>query len=194
MSSMFLEVGRYAGETNEYDGKVELIGLDTWDVSNVKNFSNMFSYSGYYAKSWSAGDLSSWDVKSGTEFGSMFGRAGYRSETWDIGNLSNWDFKNARSLLGIFGSGYNSNTVYDMGTIDIYDHEYANSIFEEQKAIKVVLNIHNKLTRFTDMFKDAATIEGSSIVVNYAPEVDNIDDIIATKSSNSNVIKGNVIS
>ena len=44
-------------------------------------------------------------------------------------------------------------------------------------------------TSYSDMFRYAAT-SGSGITVNYSSDTTSIDDIIATKSSNSNVVKG----
>jgi hypothetical protein len=43
------------------------------------------------------------------------------------------------------------------------------------------------------MFNNTAIDEGSSMIVNYKAAVTNIDNLIATKSENSNVIKGSLI-
>jgi hypothetical protein len=42
-------------------------------------------------------------------------------------------------------------------------------------------------------FLSSSTTNGALITVNYTAEVDNIDDIIATKAPNSNVVKGSLI-
>ena len=48
---------------------------------------------------------------------------------------------------------------------------------------------------YSYMFSSAATASGSKITVNYIASASTlVDKMIATKSSNSNVIKGNIIS
>lgn len=47
-------------------------------------------------------------------------------------------------------------------------------------------------TSYGIVFRNAAT-SGSGIVVNYASDVTDIDNIIATKSTSSNVTKGSLL-
>ena len=71
-------------------------------------------------------------------------------------------------------------------------------IFLYCSKAKVTLNIYSNPTSGTsgyeDAFYEAATANGSLITVNYSSATTNIDAIIATKSTNSNVVKGSVIS
>ena len=55
---------------------------------------------------------------------------------------------------------------------------------------KATLNIYSNPTTYSGAFTRAATVQGSGITVNYTSAVTNIDSIIATKSSDSNVVKG----
>ena len=47
------------------------------------------------------------------------------------------------------------------------------------------------VTNYSDMFSNAATASGAKITVNYTSSTSTlVDNMIATKSSNSNVVKG----
>ena len=52
------------------------------------------------------------------------------------------------------------------------------------------MNLYNSNNGYSSAFYNAATDSNALITVNYSSAVTNIDDIIATKSSNSNVVKG----
>ena len=79
------------------------------------------------------------------------------------------------------------------------ESKYANNIdeiFRNAKNAKATLNIYSNPSYAWNTnyaFTDAATVQGSGITVNYTSAVTNIDNIIATKSTNSNVVKGSVI-
>ena len=66
-------------------------------------------------------------------------------------------------------------------------------MFEGSPNAKATLNIYNNPTNYSSMFYGAATKNESKIIVNYKSNVTNIDSIINTKSSDSNVIKGIII-
>jgi hypothetical protein len=55
---------------------------------------------------------------------------------------------------------------------------------------KVILNVYSNPTSYDNTFLNASTFTGSGITVNYSSATTNIDAIIATKSGNSNVVKG----
>ena len=69
-------------------------------------------------------------------------------------------------------------------------------MFTDCGKLTTTINIMNpNVTSYSDMFKNAATVEGSQIKENYITETsDLVDQMIATKSSNSNVVKGELIS
>lgn len=66
--------------------------LTEWDVSNIKNMYNAFSYASKFN-----GDLSSWDVSSVTNMEYMFGDAYLFN-----GNLSKWDVSSVTTFNGMF--------------------------------------------------------------------------------------------
>ena len=187
MSSMFSHSGKNAGTW--------FVGnLGKWDVSNVQDMSYMFMESGYNSTNWSVGDLSSWDTSKVYNMTNMFDNAGTHSITWGIGDLSNWDTSKATStLLQMFASaGRYSTTWNSIGTLKVYAHDLTNMFIYNENA-KAVLEIRVKPTAYTNIFLKSATNQGSGITVNYTSAVTNIDNIIATKSSNSNVVKGSVV-
>ena len=69
-------------------------------------------------------------------------------------------------------------------------------MFNNCTKAKATLNLYSNPdeTNYHNIFGAAATASGALITVNYRSSVTNINAIIATKSSNSNVVKGSVIS
>ena len=74
-------------------------------------------------------------------------------------------------------------------TLKIYSNSIA-SIFCGVQNAKATVNIYSNPTYYSGAFDGASTKTGSGITVNYSSTTTNIDAIIATKSSNSNVVKG----
>ena len=181
MSSMFRAVG--------YDTATWSVGnIGNWDVSKVTDMSYMFDGAGRENTTFNL-DLSSWDTSSVTNMQYMFQDAGYSSTTFSIGNLSSWDTSSVTNMQSMFqGAGYNAAT-WDIGTLKVYatDLKY---MFENCKNVKATINIYSRPSFITRMFTNAATENGSEIIVNYSSAVTNINGIISTKSSNSNVVKG----
>ena len=50
----------------EYSRRIDFSGIETWDVSNVKDMSSMF----YYARNFN-GDISGWDIQDEISIGSL---------------------------------------------------------------------------------------------------------------------------
>ena len=92
-----------------------------------------------------------------------------------------------------YQAGYNATTWNSIGTLKVYA-TYIYKIFYNTKNAKATLNIYSNPSSGTSgydgAFYNAATTAGSGITVNYSSATTNIDAIIATKSSNSNVVKG----
>jgi len=186
MSSMFSSAGRNAMTFN--------LDLSNWKVSNVVNMSGMFTSTGYSATDWSIGDLSNWDTSNVTDMGSMFSSAGFNATTWSIGDLSNWDTSNVTNMRSMFSNaGYNAATWNSIGTLKVYSTNIID-MFRKNPKVKVILDIYINPTSYSATFYGAATAADSLITVNYKNDVTNIDNIIATKSSDSNVVKGSIIS
>ena len=84
-----------------YENVKHIIGLEDWDVSNVKNMEYMF-YNCYNFNS----DLSNWDVSSVGNMKLMFnGCINFDSDLskWDVSNVENMEcmFSNCKSLKQI---------------------------------------------------------------------------------------------
>ena len=217
MSSLFLTTGGAQGESDYH-----IIGLNNWDVSNVTNMNEMFYDAGSRATNWSIGDLSSWNVSGVTNMSSMFAYAGYSATNWSIGDLSSWDVSKVKTMSHMFTTaahnagtfnlgnlqnwntaavidmsymfseaGYNA-TTWNIGSLKTYAISVS-SMFANTPRANATLNVYNKPTSFSNMFQFAATVSGKKITVNYRSVVTNINNLIATKSSNSKVVKGSVI-
>ena len=98
----------------------------------------------------------------------MFVSTGYSSPNFTL-DVSNFDTSNVTNMGNMFnGTVYNST-----------------------KFITSITIKNPKTTSYSSMFKDVATKNGSQITVNYTSETSElVDKMIATKSSNSNVVKG----
>ena len=187
MTSMFSYAGYSAITWNIGD-------LSGWSVSNVTSMISMFNYAGYNATTWNIGDLSNWDTSGVTNMSSMFNSAGYNATTWNIGNLSNWDTSNVTTMYEMFyDAGFNATTWNSIGTLKVYATDILN-MFYLCRYCKATLNIYSNPTSYSSAFNNAATESGALITVNYSSSTSNIDNIIATKSSYSNVVKGSLLS
>lgn len=69
-------------------------------------------------------------------------------------------------------------------------------MFEKCSVLNLVITISNSnLTGYSGAFLEACTRAESKIIVNYTSETSAlVDQIIATKSANSNIMKGDNIS
>ena len=195
------------------------IDLSNWNTSNVTNMNNMFNDFAEDSKTWSVGDISGWDTSKVTNMGSMFIDAGYKSTnfeldlsnwdvskveyfnymfyssgnsstTWSIGDLSNWDTSSAKDMSFMFSyAGRIATTWNSIGTLKVYATKI-NEMFEGCFSAKTTINIYGNPTGYYKTFNYAAITAGSLITINYSSATTNIDSIIATKSNDSNVVKG----
>ena len=154
----------------------------------------MFSSAGYSATTWSIGDLSNWDTSKVTDMSSMFSNAGCYASTFDIGNLSNWDTAKVTDMSYMFSyAGESATTWSSIGTLKVYATNIYRMFSHSSKA-KATLNIYSNPASgnsgYNQAFQYAATASGALITVNYSSTTTNIDNIIATKTSASNVVKG----
>ncbi len=189
-TSSVIDMGDMFGGLGYNATTFDIGDLSEWDTSNVENMSSMFAYSGYNATTFDIGDLSEWDTSKATTMASMFAYSGRNATTWHIGDLSEWDTSNVTSMINMFcQAGRNATTWNSIGTLKVYETSIE-KIFERCINAKATLNIYNSPTSYTSAFSYAATTAGSGITVNYSSAITNIDNIIATKSSNSNVVKG----
>ena len=197
-------------------------GLDKWNTSNVTDMSNMFKYTGRSADNWIIGDISNWDtskvtnmhnmferaayqakkfdinvgkwdVSNVTNMASMFDSAGYRARYWSIGDLSNWDTRKVTTMHQMFAeAGKDATTWNSIGTLKVYATDLFRFMAILQNA-KATINIYSNPTEYTFAFSYVAKTPGSLVTVNYSSDTTNIDSIIATKDSDSNVVKGSLL-
>ena len=98
------------------DGLNRINGIETWDVSNVTNMSNMF----FYCYGLTSLDLSNWNTSNVTNMNSMFyGCAGLTSldlSNWNTSNVTNMNgmFYACESLTSLDLSNWNTSNVTDM--------------------------------------------------------------------------------
>ena len=172
------------------------INLTGWNISNVINMDHMFSFAGCYIGEYdhpgskiSLIGLSNWNVSNVTKMGYLFSNVGLYAETVEIGNLSSWNTSNVTTMEAMFDNfGYRANKV-DIGSLNVYATNI--KYFAEYAAsLNGIINIYSNPTSYNYAFKDAATLSGTGLTVNYASTTTNIDNIVATKSNNSNVVKG----
>ncbi len=213
----------YSGYTGNVEDSFVINGLDKWDTSNVTDMSNMFKYTGrsatnwsigrldnfntskvtnmesmfdrpaYLAKSFDIGNIGNWDVSNVTNMASMFDSAGYNSKYWSIGDLSNWDTRKVTTMSSMFAeAGKDATTWNSIGTLKVYATDIFR-IMSTLKNAKATINIYSNPTEYTFAFNYAAKTPGSLVTVNYTNSVTDIDNIIATKSDDSNVVKGSII-
>ena len=194
MDSMFNEAGRSATTWTIGD-------LSNWNTGNVKNMRHMFQYAGHGAQNFNISYIANWDVSNVVEMDNMFTSAGYNSSVFNVGNLSNWDTRNVKSMHGMFqNAGYYATTWNSIGTLKVYGAEIGSMFFDCRKC-KATINLYGNPQKYYDLtdnpyywaFRDAVTSSGALITVNYTSDTTEINNIIATKSSNSNVVKGSII-
>ena len=150
----------------------------------------MFNSAGNNSTTWIVGDLSGWDTSKVNDMHNMFSSTGRNATLWSVGDLSSWNTSSVTNMNSMFNSaGDNATTFNSIGTLKVYT-ENINKMFNNAKKFKGTINIYSNPTNYTDAFKGSASGSGAGITVNYASTTTNIDSIIATKSNNSNVVKG----
>jgi hypothetical protein len=148
------------GESNNGTVKLKFVNFDT---SNVTNMSYMFKYFSNSAKEVYIDGIKDFNYSKVTNF-----------DSW------------------ICYAIRNNRTVVDLGTIDLVNPPYLRYTMNEFKAVKAVINLRAVPTSYSSYsFHDVANVEGSEIKLNYTAETESVvDDIIASKEPNDNIVKG----
>lgn len=183
MSHMFDNTG--------YDvSSFKIIGLENFDTSEVTDMSIMFYRVGYSATTLDIGDISGWDVSKVTNMQQMFQHFGLSTPVVNIGNLSTWDTSNVTNMSYMFQyAGSSSTTFNSIGTFKVYATDITR-MFNWSSVANATLNIYSNPTSYDLAFQGASDRGGAGITVNYSANTTNIDNIVATKSGGSNVVKG----
>ena len=186
---------KYMFKSTGYNSKVFTLDLSDFNTSNVTNMNGMFLYAGTNCAAFTL-DISNFDTSKVTDMGSMFQSTGYSNPnfTLDISNLNTSNVTNMNSMF--LYTGLNSNVLnldvrnFDTSKVIDMSNMFDNAGYNSAK-LNTSITIKNPNTTYDNLFRDVATKEGTQIIVNYTSETSNlVDAMIATKSYNSNVVKG----
>ena len=192
MSGMFFGAG--------YNSQNFTLDVSNFDTSKVTNMSNMFNETGYSNSNFIL-DVSNFDTSNVTNMNHMFLGTGYNSQNFTL-DVSNFDTSSVTGMNFMFvNTGYNSsNFTLDVSNFDTSSVTGMNYMFKNAGYNSIKLNtsitISNpNITVYHYMFNGVATKSGSKIIVNYTKDTEElVEKMIATKSSNSNVVKGALVS
>lgn len=214
MQSMF-----YGKSEKEPNNLQEIKGLENFDTSNVTDMGWMF----YGCGNITFLDVSHFNTSKVTRFYSMFCNCfkleNLDVSNFDTSSAVelNYMFDDCRSLKQISVTNFNTSKVTNMRgmfggcwvleTLNLTNFDTSNvedmsGMFRDCKVISTSITIKGtKCTIFSKvgndsdgMFRNAATSAGAQITVNYTADAsDLVDQMIATKSTNSNVVKGSVV-
>ena len=170
------------------------LNLSSFDTSNVTLMEGMFMH----CSSLTNLNLANFNTSKVTSMMQMFSGCSSLTSldlsnfnTINVTNMKNM-FRDCSSLLKLNLSNLNMSKVTAMSMM-----------FENCSKLSTTINITNSnITDYISIFSNAATANGAKITVNYIAALDTIaegetqsliDKIIATKSPNSNIVKGSQI-
>ena len=185
-----------------------ILDLSSFDTSNVTDMRGMFN------TNIASLDLSNFNTSKVTNMYSMFGGC---SQLTNISFGSGFDTSNVTDMEGMFSwcesltsiklSSFNTSKVTNMQqmfdncssltSLDLSNFNTSkvtnmHEMFSTCTNLTTTITIRNANVKDYDfMFSSAATASNAKITVNYTTETESlVDKMIATKSSNSNVVKG----
>lgn len=183
----FVNTSRVTDMTVMFDGCSSLlsVNLKSFDTSTVTDMTCMF----YDSYNLTDINLSSFNTGNVTTMGAMF----YNCCQLTNLDLSNFDISKVTIMNSMF---WNCNNLQQLKINDLGTNENVeitiSSIFLNCSNLTTTITIRStKISNYCSMFLSAATRDGSLITVNYTSETEAlVDKMIATKSTNSNVVKG----
>ena len=168
-----------------FDNCLSLTSLDlsSFNTSNVTDMSLMFNS----CKSLTTLDLSSFNTSSVTDMSLMFNNC----KSLTTLDLSSFNTSSVTNMSGMF-SECSSLTNLDLSNFNTSNVTDMSSMFDASLNLTTTINIMSaNVTAYDWMFSNAATSLNAQITVNYIADASTlVDNMIATKSSYSNVIKG----
>ncbi len=162
------------------------LNISKFNTSKVTDMRDMF----YKCSSLTSLDLSSFNTSKVTNMYRVFSDCSSlisldlsSFNTLNVTNMSDM-FYNCSSLISLDLSNFNTLNVTNMS-----------DMFYNCSKLTTTINIMNaSVTDYSFMFYCAATDSNAKITVNYIADASTlVDNMIATKSANSNVVKGNQI-
>ena len=171
---------------------IENLDLSNFNTSNVTNMRAMLSRNFKLSNV----NLSSFNTSKVTTMLSMF-QGSAALETLD---LSSFDTSNVTNMRAMFG-GIDASGDMHLKEIKVSDKFVTDNVtdmlemFRLCKYLNFTFNVTgNKVTDYTHIFVNTATDSNAKIIVNYIADASTlVDNMIATKSYNSNVVKGKQI-
>ena len=106
-------------------------------------------------------------------------------------DISKFNTSNVTSMKGMF-YGCSTLTSLDLSSFNTSNVTNMGYMFYNCSSLTTTINIMSTgVTDYGYMFNLAATASGAQITVNYIADASTlVDNMIATKSSNSNIVKG----
>ena len=162
------------------------LNLSSFNTANVTNMAGMF----YNCKSLINLDLSSFNTSNVTNMYNMFLNCSSLTSldlsNFNTTNVTNMNdmFRMCKQLKSLDLSSFNTSNVIEMEYM-FYFCPYLTTTIKIMSA---------NVSKYSNMFHNAATNSGSQITVNYIADASAlVDNMIATKSKKSNVVKGTQI-
>ena len=169
-----------------YANKITNLDLSGFDTSKVTNMGIMFQY----CQSLMTVDLSSFNTSKVTVMDGIFNVC----QSLTTLDLSNFNTSNVTDMSYMF-DGCSSLTTLNINNFDTSSVTNMYRMFNQCKKLTTTINIMNaNVTNYTGMFSGVAIEPNAKITVNYIADASTlVDNMIATKSETSNVVKGNEI-
>ena len=188
------------------------LNLKSFNTSNVLNMFGLFMA----CSSLTSLDLSNFNTSKVTDMYGMFSGCSLLTNldlsnfnTSNVTDMQNM-FLNCSSLTSLDLSNFNTSSVTNMSSMfmscsSLTELDLSNFntskvtnmswMFNDCSSLTTTINIMNaNVTDYSNMFRLAATASGAKITVNYIADASTlVDNMIATKSYNSNVVKGKQI-
>ena len=170
--------------------------LSSWNTSSVVDMSGVF---GGDVSLTTLEGLENWNTSKVAYMNSMFHNC---SNLIDASAIRNWNVSNVENMSHMFnianddpaGKKYSELPALDisnwnMPKVKVYDY-----FIDSLKYVETEFTIRStQVDDFEGMLSDVAT-DGGQVVVNYTTETESIvDQMIATKSTNGNVVKGRLV-
>ena len=169
------------------------------DTSSVTNMSNMFYGTGKNASTFSL-DVSNFITGKVTDMSSMFYKTGYSNPNFTL-DVSGFDTSSVTNMSEMFYEvGYNSTVLeldvsgFNTSKVTNMTSMFYNAGYSSSKINTNITIMNPNITSYDNMFFGFVLDSNSKIIVNFIDSTSDIVDLlIATKSTNSNVIKGGKI-
>ena len=167
--------------------------LKKWDTSNITNFTSTFQN---LVTITSLNGLEDWNMSNAQTLTIMFHNC---SKLTDASALKNWDVSNVVDFSYMFSISnavlttekYSALPELDLSNWNMSSAKRYNYFLESLRYVTSEFTIRStNITNFASMLEDCAN-EGGQVTVNYTADTEDIvDQMIATKSANGNIVKG----